>query len=140
MRIDQQNVFLFTFDTGEMGHVQIPVTAEDRPAAADKLQNIFSKMQTELAMEFPKIAVPSMAIENALPPIPTGGLGDILIERIGTLMDSLGGAALTEEGKAVTIKNWTDLEYIPANYSKIVTDLELIQSGKKDIPVKAKKK
>lgn len=142
MRIEENKVYMFTFDTGEMGNIAIPIRAESREQAATNLQNMFARMQTELAMEFPKVSVPAgeLGQGNPVPVTSAEGLSEILIERIDKLMTDLGGGALATKAKAETIKNWTDLKFSPENYSAIVKELELIVSGQKEVPVKGKDK
>lgn len=145
MRIEENRVYMFTFETGEMGNLAIPIRGESREEAATKLQAMFGRMQTELAMEFPKVspgAVELGGISTTLEPSLSAseGLSAILEERIDKLLADLGGASLVGKAKAETIKNWTELDYTPENYAAIVKDLELIASGQKEVPPKGKKK
>lgn len=144
MRIEENKVYVFTFDTGDHGNLAIPVRGETREAAAQRLQQMFGQMQAELAMEVPRIAAGPVQPNQPSTTIAEGagleGLSEILVERIDTLMIGLGAAGLTDKAKAETVKNWTELEYSPENYAKIVTELELIASGQKEVPVKPKKK
>lgn len=140
MRIEENKVYVFSFNTGDHGDLAIPVRGESREAAANRLQNMFSSMQTELAMEFPKVVPGNTSPPQEQPAIPAAeGLQEILLERIDKLLGDLGGSALVGKAKAETIKNWTELDFIPENYSAIVKDLELIASGQKEVP-KPKKK
>lgn len=145
MRIEENKVYMFTFETGEMGNLAIPIRGETREDAANKLQAMFGRMQMELAMEFPKVA--PGAPQGATGSISMGadlpaaeGLTEILSERIDTLTETLGGKNLQPAAKAETIKNWSDLDYVPENYGKIIQELELIASGQKVVPPKSKKK
>lgn len=152
MRIEENRVFLFTFDTGEMGNIAIPVRGESREDAASRLQGMFGRMQTELAMEFPKVSSAAIGIGATIAPgsvIPMpddavfapGGIPTEVLElRIDTLMETLGAKELQPAAKATTIKNWTGHDFVPVNYPQIVNELELIASGAKDVPVKSKKK
>lgn len=145
MRIEENRVFMFTFDTGEMGNIAIPVRGETRQEGAEKLQQMFSRMQTELAMEFPKVMPTAAAIGASSEPsaalaTAADGLDEILLERIDTLMESLGAKGLTLEARAKTVLMWTELDLYPPNYSAIVHELELFASGAKEVPVKGKKK
>lgn len=159
MRIEENRVFLFTFDTGEMGNIAIPVRGESREEGAQKLKEMFGRMQIELATEFPQVSSvdfyskspmnkESLLQPGAVQPLPEGavlahapdGLSGILLERIDTLMKDLGGGELVGEAKAKTIHTWTELDFVPVNYGAIVHELELFASGAKEVPVKGKKK
>lgn len=145
MRIDESRVFVFQFDTSDMGGVTFPMRAAGREEAAHSLQQCLSRMQAELAMEFPKVSkgtsTPATGSTNEVQ-VGQGaaGLADILSERIDTLMESLSGGNLLAEAKAKTIKLWTDLDFEEKNFAGIITELELIASGQKKIPAKDKKK
>lgn len=138
MRVEENKVYVFTFNTGEHGDLSIPVRGESHEVAAHKLQEMFARMQTELAMEFPKTVkasgVPAGTERPELPENAADGLSDILIERIDSLLAGLGGEELVGDAKAKTIENWTELKFTPDNYAKIVHELELIASGAKVIP------
>lgn len=147
MRIDESRVFIFQFDTTDMGGVTFPMRAQSREEAADQLQKCLMRIQSELAMEFPRVAAESttagtpISSIQAMSDVPDG-LSGVLLERIDVLMRDLGGSELAGEAKAKTIKNWTELEFVQENYAKIVHELELVVSGAKVIapPVKDKKK
>lgn len=145
MRIEENKVFLFTFDTGEMGNLSIPVRGEDRADAANKLQTIFGRMQTELALEFPKVAPQASVAAQGVGSMehPMAGIipSEVLEMRIDTLLGDLGATGLTDSAKAQTIKNWTELEFVPDNYAAIITKLERLASGAEEVPApKGKKK
>lgn len=137
MRIEENRVYVFSFNTGDHGDLAIPVRGETRELAAARLQQMFANMQTELAMEFPKVsAAPSAPAEAAPGAIPY----DVLEMRIDTLLDDLGTKGLTPEAKAKTIEDWTEKKFEPKNYAAIITELELLASGQKEVPTKPKKK
>lgn len=152
MRIDENKVYMFTFETGEMGNLAIPVRAMSREEAAETLQKMLNKMQVEIAMEFPREKGepgPDRNIKQVdVPAVPGGIPSEVIQSRIETLMKSLGAVlvtkdtpGLTPEAFSSTIKQWTEMDYTPANYAKIAVELELIASGQKEIaPPKPKKK
>lgn len=127
---------MFTFNTGEHGDLAIPVRGESQHEAAQKLQDMFARMQTELAMEFPKVATTSETpvLGGNLETSAADGLSEILLERIDSLMSKLGGGELKGNAKTTTIKTWTELDFVPENYSQIVHKLELIASGGEELP------
>lgn len=142
MRIEENKVYVFTFNTGEHGDLSIPVRGESREQAAQNLQDMFARMQTELAMEFPKTQAGPLA-KQAEEPVMTAAGGipfDVLEMRIDTLLGDLGAKGLEGEARATTIKEWTGIDFAPGNFTAIITDLELIASGQKEVPVKSKKK
>lgn len=142
MRIDESIVFVFQFDTNDMGGVTFPMRAKTREEAADNLQKCLMRIQSELAMEFPKTS-PAVSTNTSgpLPVAAADGLSDILLERIDALLGTLGASGLNTEAKAATVKKWTELDFTPANYAQIVHAFELIASGGKDVePPKPKKK
>lgn len=136
MRIEENRVYMFTFDTGEMGHLQIPVRGENKEQAVDALQRLLGRIQSELSMEFPRIS-PDVIAPGAAEQVSAAGIGivpaEVLELRIDTLLSDMGGASLTDAGKAETIKNWTKLAFKPENYPSIITELELIASGQKEV-------
>ena len=150
MRIDESRVFVFQFDTTQMGGVTFPLRAESREEAAEELQKVLARIQTELAMEFPKVAKPiNSGSEGQGIPVgksdgennaPSGVPFDVLEMRIDTLMSDLGAKDLTLEAKTKTIEDWTGKLYATQNYADIIKELELIASGQKDIQPKGKKK
>lgn len=155
MHIDETKVFLFVFDTGSMGDIQIPVRAQTREEAADVLQKMFGKMQTEISMEFPRVQVaprasaPSTPITpaaqsidsgfGALPPM-TAIPSEVLEMRIDTLLGDLGFKGIAGEQRIEAIRNWLDMDFTPENYPQIVNGLEEIASGKREVKPKGKKK
>lgn len=140
MRIDENKVYMFTFDTGEMGNLAIPVRGENRDEAANTLQRMLGKMQSEIAMEFPRT---SPTVVNAV-----GGTGsvsgivpaEVLELRIDTLLADMGAKDLILSAKAQTIKNWTKLAFVPENYAEIIRELELIATGEKVVEAPPLKK
>lgn len=136
MRIEQNSVFMFTFETTG-GNLAIPVAGQTREEAAEKLKGMLSKIMQELAMEFPKIAPVPTTISNS--EIGISGLTEIAKDRIEGLLAQLGGNNLNESAKSETLKNWTGLDFIPTNYAKIVNELELIASGQKKVEPPKKK-
>lgn len=157
MRIEENKVFLFNFESAEMGGgCSFPIRANSREEAVAILQKCLGRFNMELSMEFPRIAagstlaadmlssgqvvpVPDSASGTEVPMIPSS-LDGVLIERISKLMNDLGGGELQGEALADTIKNWTELDYVPANYAKIVPELEKILGGQKEVKPKGKSK
>lgn len=146
MRLEENKVYVFSFDSSEMGGgCSFPIRASSREEASDVLQKCLSRFQTELAMEFPRIGAPAPSSSVNVPQdagfsAPAGIPPEVLEMRIDTLLKDLGGAGLTATAKAETIKNWTELDYTVDNFPKIITELELLASGQKEVPVKPKKK
>lgn len=137
MQWQEEKIFLFKFQT-DAGDVQFPVRAQTKEEAADTMQKMLSRIQTEIAMEFPKIFVtPTVdvihhpALASIVPP-------EVLEMRIDTLMLDLGGGQLKGKAKDQTIELWTGLENTEANYTGIVTALEEIKTGVREIPTKKK--
>lgn len=146
MRIEENKVFLFNFESAEMGGgCSFPIRANTREEAVEILQKCLGRFNMELSMEFPRITpgqvqpLPEGAVIADLPGIPSN-LDGVLVERINKLMKDLGGGELQGEALAETIKNWTELDYIPANYAKIVPELEKILGGQKEVKPKGKSK
>ena len=130
MRMSEERVFLFTFQT-DAGDISIPIRAQSSAEAGDKMQKMLSRIQTELALEFPKIQ--SAPAVDTLPislngPIPP----EVLEMRLDTLMGDLGGAHLVGKAKAKTIKDWTGLELKEENYIAIITKLEELKAEKQN--------
>ncbi len=63
---------------------------------------------------------------------------EVLELRIDTLLGDMGAGTLKGKAKADTIKLWTGYDFNEANYTHIVTELELIRTGQKELPVKKK--
>lgn len=137
MHIEQQSVFLFKFPY-DGAEIMIPVREQTREGAIRKLQHWMSEVQKELALESPQIfpttdAEPIIQKSTYTP----GAIPDDVLElRIDTLMGNLGAGSLTPDAKAQTIKHWTGHNFNPKNYTKIITELELISAGEKEIPKK----
>lgn len=143
MRIDESRVFVFNFESIEMGGgCSFPIRGESRENAVEILQKCLSRFQTELAMEFPRTLANPLAKQAEEPAITAaGGIPfDVLEMRIDTLLGDLGAKGLDEVARAKTILDWTGIEFKPANFTTIITDLELIASGQKEVSVKNKKK
>lgn len=146
MRIDEEKVYIFKFPYQQTDFT-IPVRAENKQEAVDILQKWLSGVQTELAMEFPKVFnAPNFTVEDAKKIVPGDILRvssvppEVLEMRIDTLMLDLGGGQLKGKAKVQTIELWTGLENIEANYTGIVTALEEIKTGVREIPTKNGKK
>lgn len=145
MRIEENRVYVFSFNVGDHGDLAIPVRGETREAAAARLQSMFSQMQTELAMEFPVIkGVSIQSSELPIPNLAPGGIPPEVLEmRINTLLTDLGASGLTDAAKAQTIKNFTKIDFSPENYPAIISRLEEISAGVEEEPpaeTKGKKK
>ena len=137
MRIDETRVFLFTFKT-DQGDVQFPIRAENREQAGNTMQKALQRMQAELAMDFPKTEPIEVVTPEPALNIPTVIPPEVLELRINTLLGDMGAGTLTGKAKSDTIKLWTGFDFNEANYTSIITELELIRTGQKEIPVKKK--
>lgn len=141
MRIEENKVFLFNFESAEMGGgCSFPIRANSREEAVQTLQKCLSRFNTELSMEFPRVSTPTVVQPESIPLDASSGLEGVLLERIDSLMKDLGGGELKSAAKAQTIKNWTEMDFVPENYSKIIHEFELFASGAKTVPVQPKKK
>ena len=138
MRLDETRVWLFTFKT-DQGDVQFPMRAETREQAGDQMQKTLQRMIAELAMDFPKTQ-PTIEIPTPEPilNVPTIVPPEVLELRIDTLLGDMGAGALKGKAKADTIKLWTGFDFNEANYTSIITELELLRTGQKEIPAKKK--
>lgn len=137
MRIEEKKVFIFEFPY-EQTTLTIPVKAENRQDAGEKLQRFLSGIQTDLAMEFPKVMPKETNIpdQDGTPVIwPPASIipPEVLELRINTLLTDLGAGELKGKARDETIKNWCGVPNTEANYTKIITELELIATGKKEI-------
>lgn len=143
MQWQEEKIFLFKFQT-DAGDVQFPVRAQTKEEAADTMQKMLSRIQTEIAMEFPKVIprgglemlaqdAPGIKVLSSIPP-------EVLEMRIDTLLGDMGAGQLKGKAKDQTIELWTGLENIEANYTGIVTALEEIKTGVREIPTKNGKK
>ena len=143
MQIDEQRVYVFKFPY-QNSDFTIPVKAETKQEAVDILQKWLSGVQTDLAIEFPKITPnttldtdgkpvnignPPMFVGSSIPP-------EVLELRLDTLLADMGGGQLKGKAKDETIKLWTGYDLIPENYTHIITELELLKTGVKEIPTK----
>ena len=142
MRIDETKVFLFSFKT-DQGDIQFPMRAESRDEAGKKMQQTLQRMNIELSMDFPKIQINQTEMGKNLVDvlnepinIPTNIPPEVLELRIDTLLGDMGAGSLKGKAKDDTIKLWTGFDFNGDNYTKIIAELELIQSGKKEIPKK----
>lgn len=136
MRLDETRVYLFTFKT-DQGDVQFPMRSETREEAVEKMQQTLSRMQVELSMDFPKVynVLATPVVETLhYSQVPA----EVLELRINTLLADMGAGELQGKAKADTIKQWTDLPFKEENYTKIITELELIKTGQKEVPLKKK--
>lgn len=146
MYIEENKVYLFKFRTDD-GEIAIPQRAETQEEAVRKIQGLFARMQTELAMDFPQVKEPSVvdhmvaALASGSGTMPVSPVPiEVLEMRLDTLLDDLGAGNLTLAAKAQTVENWTGIKYREDNYPKIITELELIKSGAKEIPSPPAKK
>lgn len=144
MQWQEEKIFLFKFQT-DAGDVQFPVRAQTKEEAADTMQKMLSRIQTEIAMEFPKmmnVGNKPLQVEDTKAFLGLQkGIGippEVLEMRIDTLMLDLGGGQLKGKAKDQTIELWTGLENTEANYTGIVTALEEIKTGVREIPTKKK--
>ena len=144
MRIDEQKLYGFHFKVDEQvvpvlnGEIVLPIRAETKEDAGEKLTKLLHKMSSEVAMDFPKVQVlEEVAPEQAIN-IPTTIPPEVLELRIDTLLGDMNVGQLTGKAKADTIKLWTGFDFNEANYTSIITELELIRTGQKEIPTKKK--
>jgi len=140
MIIDEQKVYVFKFPY-QNSDFTIPVKAESKQEAVDILQKWLSGVQTDLAIEFPKMAQvimdkiidvePKTSIHtiSTVPP-------EVLELRMDTLLADMGGGQLKGKAKDDTIKLWTGYDNTVENYTHIITELELLKTGQKEVPTK----
>lgn len=141
MRVDETKVFLFSFKT-DQGDVQFPMRAETREEAGEKMQKTLQRMSVELAVDFPKIGSPqglaAKEPEVIAPTVPSSIPPEVLEMRIDTLLGDMGAGELRGKAKADTVFTWTGHKFEEANYTHIITELELIKTGQKEVPAKKK--
>lgn len=141
MQIEENKVFIFKFPYQQTDFT-IPVRANTKEEAADILQKWLSGVQTEIAMEFPKVLRPGSVMpmpEGAIiAPMPPAIPPDILELRIDTLLYDLGASQLKGKAKDDTIKLWTGFDNKEEYYTSIISELEKIQTRTKEIPTKKK--
>lgn len=142
MTIDESKIFAFRFRTDE-GELLIPVRAESRQEAGAKMQKLLGRMAAEVAVDFPKIEavgpLPGPLTKEGVPTTFAVVPAEVLDLRINTLLGDMGAGQLVGKAKADTIKLWTGHEFVEANYSAIITELELLRTGQKEIPTGKKK-
>ena len=107
------------------------------------MQKMLSRIQTEIAMEFPKMMVstsPKIDISGIAPgnivQIPSTVPPEVLELRLDTLLADMGGGQLKGKAKDDTIKLWTGYDNTVENYTHIITELELLKTGQKELPIK----
>lgn len=126
MQIDESRMFVFRFPY-ESTELAIPVRANSREEAGEKLQKVLSGIQTDLAMEFPKVH-PTIASIVSSPSL-NGEMPALVQElKIETLMKDMGFTGITDIEKATTIKKWTGLDYMPNNFNAILAALEHLKN------------
>lgn len=141
MQIEENKVYLFKFRTDD-GDIVIPMRAQDKEEAVRKMQSVLSRFQTEMALDFPIVKAAPTADDGEVPSVglPQASIpSEVLEMRIDTLLLDMGAGNLANEAKAITVKNFTGLDYIPKNYPQIVNELELIKTGQKEVPIKKPK-
>lgn len=138
MRIDENKVFVFSFDTSDMGSITFPMRGNSREEAADALQKTLGRIQTEIAMEFPKVSsAPATGVQD----VATNAIPSEVIElRIDTILKDMGYEGITDAQKAEAIKNWTDLDYTASNFPEIVNRLQGIATGQIEVKPKPRGK
>lgn len=138
MNLSEAKIFLFTFKT-DQGDVQFPMRSETREEAVDKMQLTLQRMQIELSVDFPKVKdVVATPVAPPIENVPTSIPPEVLELRMDTLLADLGAGQLKGKAKADTVKLWTEFDLNENNYTGIIHELELIQSGQKEVPVKKK--
>lgn len=138
MRLDEQKVFLFTFKT-DQGDVAFPMRAETAQEAGEKMAKTLERMTIELSMDFPKVQnIPPIAAPEPVLNVPTSIPPEVLELRIDTLLGDMGAGEIKGKAKADTVKLWTGYDFNEANYTAIITELELIRTGQKEVPTKKK--
>lgn len=136
MDIREEKVYIFRFPYQQTDFT-IPVRAETKQEAADILQKWLSGVQTDLAIEFPKVLKQEpMSLREAASPLVSVVPPEVLELRIDTLLGDMGGSQLNGKAKNDTIKLWTGLENTEANYPQIIRELELLKTGQKEVPAK----
>lgn len=140
MDLREEKVYLFRFQT-DAGDIQFPIRAQTKEEAADMIQKMLSRIQTEVAMEFPKIYVDKTPKESTKVADQLGNIthvipAEVLEMRLNTLLLDMGAGELKEKAKAETVKLWTGFDLTEENYTKIITELELLKTGQKEIPKK----
>lgn len=138
MQIEENKIFLFKFNT-DSGELAIPVRAQSQQQAAASLQNMLGRMLAEVTAEFPRTTPAHEAGVQSVPGLSAAIPSEVLEMRLDTLLKDLGAGSLTADAKAQTVKNWTGLKYEEANFPGIITELELIKTGQKQIPPPTKK-
>lgn len=140
MELREEKVYLFRFQT-DAGDIQFPIRAQSKEEAADMIQKMLSRIQTEVAMEFPKVIPTSNTTLNledrgvkvfSTNPVPP----EVLELKMDTLLSDMGAAGLKDKPKAETVKLWTGFDLKEENYVKIITELELLKTGQKEVPTK----
>lgn len=150
MRIDEQRLFGFHFKVDEgtipvvNGEITIPVRAETKDEAGEKLMKTLAKMQLDLVIDFPRVMgmpeeLAKLEEDKSVSPAPTIVPPEVLELRIDTLLGDMGAAELRGKAKADTVFNWTGYKFEEANYTHIITELELIKTGQKEVPTKKPK-
>lgn len=147
MNISENKVYVFKF-AYENSDITLPVPADSKEEAVQKLQKWMSRVQTEMAMEFPRTVPADVAKVQAQPLAMHGAVPDEVLEmRIDTLLGDLGvqGAALmTREAKAAQVKHWVQLDFVSQNYGEIIKKLEVmlvnLNSEETETPIAPKKK
>jgi hypothetical protein len=133
MRIEEERVYVFRFPY-ETTELAIPVRAQTQEEAGIKLRKILSDIQMDLAMEFPTVAVPKAP--TVLDTMPTSNVTPTLLLdlKIEEYLRRLDANFVTDDDKVKIIKQWTKLDFIPANYEAIAKSLEelLNENGKKE--------
>lgn len=135
MELREEKVYLFRFQT-DAGDIQFPIRAQSKEEAADMIQKMLSRIQTEVAMEFPKIMKPVNQEQQSISNMPSAIPAEVLELKMDTLLSDMGAAGLKDKAKAETVKLWTGFDLKEENYVKIITELELLKSGQKEVPTK----
>lgn len=135
MELREEKVYLFRFQT-DAGDIQFPIRAQSKEEAADMIQKMLSRIQTEVAMEFPKVMKPVNQEQQSISNMPSAIPAEVLELKMDTLLSDMGATGLKDKAKAETVKLWTGFDLKEENYVKIITELELLKSGQKEVPTK----
>ncbi len=131
MRIEESNIYSFFFPY-EGHEITIPVRAQTKTEAIDKLKHYFQQWNVDIAMEYPKTApspiVPSPLVDVATPPPDPFALELSIEELVKEIMPIKKPKGAQQVGTLV--KEWTGFTYEQGNYMAIIDELKRIKHGK----------
>ena len=129
MRIEASQIFTFYFPY-EGHELTLPVRAQTREEACQKLLHFFSQWGMEVSMEAPKVAsVATKIIDTVTPPsAPNSYVLELDIEQLVKDIMPIKkpkGANSVEK----LVKEWTGFPYETQNYPAIIASLQKIKNG-----------